>query len=83
MPCVTEDNLTDVALEHWKDIPDPRLRQIMESFDQASPRLRARQRADAGGIRHGDRLAGCSTDRAIQQFLRLANGLLVEDSSLP
>jgi hypothetical protein len=32
MPCVTEDNLTDVVLEHWKDIPDPRLWQIMESL---------------------------------------------------
>ena len=28
MPYVTEDNLTDVALERWKDIPDPRLRRI-------------------------------------------------------
>ena len=27
MPYVTEANLTDVALERWKDIPDPRLRQ--------------------------------------------------------
>ena len=25
MPYVTEDNLTDVALERWKDIPDSRL----------------------------------------------------------
>src|SRR6188508_2454299 len=32
MPYVTEDNLTDVALERWKDIPDPRLRQIMQSL---------------------------------------------------
>lgn len=31
MPYVTEDNLTDVALERWKDIPDSRLRQIMQS----------------------------------------------------
>jgi hydroxyquinol 1,2-dioxygenase len=29
---VTEDNLTDVVLERWKDIPDPRLRQIMQSL---------------------------------------------------
>ena len=34
MPYVTEDNLTDVALERWKDIPDPRLRQIMQSLIQ-------------------------------------------------
>ncbi len=32
MPYVTEQNLTDVALERWKDIPDPRLRQIMQSL---------------------------------------------------
>jgi hydroxyquinol 1,2-dioxygenase len=32
MPYVTEDNLTDVALARWKDIPDPRLRQIMQSL---------------------------------------------------
>ena len=29
MPYVTEENLTDVVLERWKDIPDPRLRQVM------------------------------------------------------
>jgi hydroxyquinol 1,2-dioxygenase len=32
MPYVTEDNLTDVVLERWKEIPDPRLRQIMQSL---------------------------------------------------
>jgi len=32
MPYVTEDNLSDVAMERWKDIPDPRLRQIMQSL---------------------------------------------------
>jgi len=32
MPYVTEQNLTDVALERWKDIPDPRLRRIMQSL---------------------------------------------------
>src|SRR3984893_2225324 len=32
MPYVTEDNLTDVAMERWKDIPDPRLKQIMQSL---------------------------------------------------
>jgi hydroxyquinol 1,2-dioxygenase len=32
MPYVTEENLTDVALERWKDIPDPRLRQVMQSL---------------------------------------------------
>ena len=32
MAYVTKDNLTDVALERWKDIPDPRLRQIMQSL---------------------------------------------------
>jgi hydroxyquinol 1,2-dioxygenase len=31
MPYVTEENLTDVVLERWKNIPDPRLRQIMAS----------------------------------------------------
>lgn len=32
MPYVTEKNLTDLVLERWKDIPDPRLRQIMQSM---------------------------------------------------
>jgi len=32
MAYVTEDNLTDVALERWKNIPDPRLRQVMQSL---------------------------------------------------
>ncbi len=32
MPYVTEDNLTDVALERWQDIRNPRLRQIMQSL---------------------------------------------------
>src|ERR1044072_7353724 len=32
MPYVTEDNLTDVALERWQVFPDPRLRQIMQSL---------------------------------------------------
>jgi hydroxyquinol 1,2-dioxygenase len=29
MPYVTEANLTDVVLERWKNIPDPRLREVM------------------------------------------------------
>ena len=32
MPYVTEDNLTDVALARWQAIPDPRLKQIMQSL---------------------------------------------------
>ncbi len=32
MPYVNEQNLTDVVLERWKDIPDARLRQIMASL---------------------------------------------------
>jgi hydroxyquinol 1,2-dioxygenase len=32
MPYVTEANLTDVVLQRWKDISDPRLRQIMQSL---------------------------------------------------
>lgn len=32
MTYVTEQNLTDVALQRWKDIPDPRLRQVMQSL---------------------------------------------------
>lgn len=32
MPYVTEQNLTDVVLERWKAVPDPRLRQVMQSF---------------------------------------------------
>jgi hydroxyquinol 1,2-dioxygenase len=31
MPYVTEQNLTDVVRERWKDIPEPRLRQVMQS----------------------------------------------------
>jgi hypothetical protein len=26
MPYVTEENVTDVVLQRWRDIPDPRLR---------------------------------------------------------
>lgn len=29
MPYVTESNLTDLAVERWSNIPDPRLRQVM------------------------------------------------------
>lgn len=29
MSYVTEQNLTDIAIERWKNIPDPRLRQVM------------------------------------------------------
>ncbi len=32
MPYVTESNLTDLAVERWSDIPDPRLRQIMTAL---------------------------------------------------
>lgn len=32
MTYVTEQNLTDIAVERWKDIPDPRLRQVMQSL---------------------------------------------------
>lgn len=32
MPYVTEQNLTDVVLERWKAVRDPRLRQVMQSF---------------------------------------------------
>lgn len=32
MAYVTEENLTDVVLERWKAIPDPRLREVMQSL---------------------------------------------------
>jgi hydroxyquinol 1,2-dioxygenase len=32
MPFVTEENLTDLAIERWSQIPDPRLRQIMTAM---------------------------------------------------
>ena len=32
MPYVTEQTLTDIALERWSDIPDPRLQQVMTSL---------------------------------------------------
>jgi hypothetical protein len=38
MPHVTEDNLTDVVLERWKEIRDPRLRQIMQSLQRSRRR---------------------------------------------
>lgn len=31
MTYVTEDNITDVVLKRWEDIPDPRLREVMQS----------------------------------------------------
>jgi hydroxyquinol 1,2-dioxygenase len=31
MVYVTEDNITDVVLKRWQDIPDPRLREVMQS----------------------------------------------------
>jgi hydroxyquinol 1,2-dioxygenase len=31
MPYVTEENLTDIVLERWQQIPDPRLRQVMQA----------------------------------------------------
>src|SRR5580698_2397072 len=32
MPYVTEQNLTDVVRERWQAVPDPRLREVMQSF---------------------------------------------------
>lgn len=32
MPYVTEQNLTDVVLQRWQAVPDPRLKQVMQSF---------------------------------------------------
>jgi hydroxyquinol 1,2-dioxygenase len=32
MPYVTEQNLTDVVLERWQAVPDPRLREVMQSL---------------------------------------------------
>jgi hydroxyquinol 1,2-dioxygenase len=32
MPYVNEQNLTDVVLERWKDVPNPRLREVMGSL---------------------------------------------------
>ena len=32
MPYVTEKNLTDIAIDRWSNIPDPRLRKIMTSL---------------------------------------------------
>ena len=37
MPYVTEQNLTDVVLERWKAVPDPRLRQVMQSLIPPAP----------------------------------------------
>ena len=32
MPYVTEQNLTDIVLKRWQDIPDPRMREVMQSL---------------------------------------------------
>src|SRR5689334_11553248 len=32
MAYITEDNLTDVVLKRWQDIPDPRLKKVMQSL---------------------------------------------------
>ena len=32
MPYVNEQNLTDVVLQRWQDVPDPRLKQVMQSL---------------------------------------------------
>lgn len=32
MPYVTEENLTDIVLKRWEDIPDARLKQVMQSL---------------------------------------------------
>jgi hydroxyquinol 1,2-dioxygenase len=32
MPYVTEHNLTDIAVERWSNIPDPRLREVMTAL---------------------------------------------------
>ncbi len=32
MPYVTEQTLTDIVLERWKNISDPRLRRVMNSL---------------------------------------------------
>jgi hydroxyquinol 1,2-dioxygenase len=32
MPYVTEENLTDIVLKRWQDIPDPRLKEVMQSL---------------------------------------------------
>ena len=34
MPYVTEATLTDIALQRWSDIPDPRLKEVMTSLVQ-------------------------------------------------
>jgi len=32
MPYITEDNLTDIAIDRWSNIPDPRLREVMTAM---------------------------------------------------
>lgn len=32
MPYVTEANITDIVLDRWSSVPEPRLRQIMQSM---------------------------------------------------
>ena len=45
MPYVTEQTLTDIVLERWKNISDPRLRRVMSSLITHLHALCARRRA--------------------------------------
>ena len=55
MPYVTEKTLTDVVRQRWSDIPDPRLKQVMQAVVKHASCLRARDRADPSRMGHGDR----------------------------
>src|ERR1700747_3621215 len=37
MAYVTEQNLTDIVLDRWQQIPDPRLRQVMQAATNDLP----------------------------------------------
>src|SRR6476620_1282776 len=34
MPYSTEENLTDIVMERWSNVPDPRMREVMTSLVQ-------------------------------------------------
>ena len=40
MPYVTEQNLTDVVLDRWKAVPDPRLKKVMQEEGLEEVRFR-------------------------------------------
>ena len=64
---MTEDNLTDLVLERWNDIPDPRLRQIMQSLIKHLHGFLRDVSPDAGGMGDRDRVADSNRPNVLDQ----------------